>query len=465
MTTAPYDVTITLGSYSFTVHSSDAAPAIVTTEILDGLTFGWSRWPDESNPYPNKPGRVTCGLGVIVDDVANLADLELGDPLHVVASSGGTRFASFFGRIADMTATPAVWGTQKVTRFALSGVDYTADMAEYSMEVPSDATIDQGIGDRFIAVNAAIRAFDGLLEAVSASGAAAFDGQTFGRAAGRATGEEFLDEVLRSYVVRPAASTDPAWLPAGRMIRFYDIASGAVSHWRDLAVTRNEADPVALPGRWSWSGGVLGITFPADTPRALPASLCYLDSAHWTRQKALDPNTIGVSYDGGNGVEVASTAGTGQTVRADLDSILVYQADAELLAEVYLGDPAAGQEWHLEPVTFRASEAIAALQTYPFLPDPESFHDSAWNSPAVIHGLDPAWNLSGRDWIAGIPAEVAISITGGLIFLNVGLLGLIPRQLESSSHAGSWSSLPAGPTWADTGDLTWYETRLVRSST
>lgn len=284
-----YRAVVTVGDTTWDVTSA-AAP---TYGPRLPLSFGW-RVPEDSLGFPVQPEPSTASLGLILPDAAALAGVDIGTPVHLevyLDQVGGAVFATWEGRVAEMTARPHRLGLE----VSLQCVDYSADLAAVMV----------GAGP-WPAESATARVDRILLEAGWSATAASVQGGTLeARDGDPVSALEALTEVMRHAtigggdpmrnvfkvetsggVIDPARTIRVRW--ARDQIDYMDwIPAGVVSYTAEWTRTRrNSADQVTIThqGVATTYGDPAGVPHPpVESPLVDPAPL-----AEWILRSADD---------------------------------------------------------------------------------------------------------------------------------------------------------------------------------
>lgn len=119
----------------WTVAYTDTPSLLDPVQVLDGLRIGWAL-PNE--PYPVHPDAVRCSFGLLTADVANVKSYAtVGNAVEVTIWDGdpattGVRWLTFAGRVVDSSTSLSRRLGTDYTRFAISALDFTTDLAEFS---------------------------------------------------------------------------------------------------------------------------------------------------------------------------------------------------------------------------------------------------------------------------------------------------------------------------------------------
>lgn len=274
-----YQVDITLGTHSFTITSEDVSIE-ETVNVLDNLRIGWDG--SENNPWPRQPNPTETDLGFMTRDSANLADIDIGTPMHVKVTSGGTTLGAMAGRVSDLEADPVrLPSGDTVMFYQVTGIDYVADLGETAIDLVRPA--ESGAA-RLNAIAALVQDAGGPVIdwPIFAIGSTVADVEAY-----RTNG---LDAVL------------------DHLRQFADLSVNYRDYERMLLVpqtTDGDLEDIAtIPGgRWAYTwppmalvedAGTLKLSATAPLPADLgttrpglviPASEIDLDSVKWTRTK------------------------------------------------------------------------------------------------------------------------------------------------------------------------------------
>jgi hypothetical protein len=244
---------ITVGAHSWTVNAGDPAGY----GPLAGLRVGWAARQDDG--WPTHPEPASCTFQVLTETADELADVDLGTPVHVVftPTTAAAPLVEFGGIVR--AATQVAHDLGQVT--AINALDYTVLLAE--TPGPQLTTAQQTPQQRFeLLENPVI--IDGSL----------------------------VNPPANPY---PAANTDVAtgWYPALEAQRFASVL--ALLHHTlarqvspRMVLTQRLTDGLLDPVR-PWEA----VPTPATTiPITVNAGLLHTQPTSWTRDRSI-PNVVG----------------------------------------------------------------------------------------------------------------------------------------------------------------------------
>lgn len=464
-------------THSWTVNSGDVPDEADTSQVLDGLSISWS-FP-ESDPWPSQPDPPTARVGLLLDDMSEIADIGLGDVLNVEVTSAGNRLAQMSGRIGQMPARPVrrlVAGVMvRKMLVDILVVDFLVDLADAYKVTGSwpdedvhvrwgrivTAVADQG-GPVIPQLSPLIDEY--VMEAADVSSLPA---------------RGLLDDILRQINTNP----DSGYL---RGVLDVDVADDTGAYEVDL----NFIGPASIltptpPGVLALVGHVLSVTFDGGSPSPkgieIPSDFVEEDTIQWIALKY--DNVRKVTVTGTSGQDSAENLGAFGTELSlsstfgDLpsDPVAISSPVArQRMAAMYLPRPDR-ISWSLDTFTWRPTDAALADLDYPLTVSSQKIDaddERIVQAPVVITGLDPVVNPgSDSPFYGGTLSALTLTIAAG----NVLVTGKIARRLytgqDGSTVAATWADLAANfpaVVWTGGADnidptLSWFEIALARN--
>lgn len=451
---AGYVADITVGDHSWIIESGDPAEGDVL--VLDGLSIGWE--VSESDPWPAQPSSVGCKLALWTNDVADLSDVVIGTPFHVVLTDVSTNvFGTFHGRVARQVGNSRRAGPNGLGMlYTLNGVDYTVDLAELPVLITEEWPAESADA-RFARIAAAVLAAGGVVIDVPAdTGTAAFEALPPAATNALALLTSHLEQVAidtgdgpQRYIVTPVVVADV-------LDRF------------SCVLLERVVDAALLPGTLDVVDGVLVLLFPnLNADGVVDAGAVELDTT-WNRLKYRAVNQVTVS---GESVTAAATR-AGPPVRLTLPTTLTDQDAADLMAALYLPDVDETNGWVADTFTLHAVDTGYKL-TQPEALVPAWFPDhrddpastSVYVMPLAIVGIPAAINLAGDLPVyAGQLVKVNLTLSRERVLMEFALRRQLPASSGAEAVTWEWI-LDTFPTltWEDVDpDLSWYDARLAR---
>lgn len=422
---ARYRITLTIGSTSWTRVQSDPADLSSGVEIADTLRVAW-RFPD--GPWPSQPDPVEAAVGLITDDVSNLTWIAVGDPVSIVGDTLETtpvEWVRFHGRVAEVTMTPIPRGENDPwALFTVQAVDYTVDPADQPVTVAARSS--ESVEDRLGAIidAAAVAGFTVAAPAAYPVGTLAAADAVEGNLV------PLLDDVLMQ------TAEVPGHEGFARLVVSPEVAAGAFVGFQLVPVVGiiEDTDLIdGLPGRLVWSDGllVLDVTSTGD---AVPANLVELGTT-WARTKESDVQAVEVSGAFGS----VTVSRPGGTVTRHLESDLTVEADAAVVAAMYLPD--AGSTFTARGLVYRPAEPADLAGWFP---DPTaSGAPRAYVMPVVVAGLVSTVDVNGRGYYAGQLSTVDLIIDQGQILVSFAIRPNLPRVAAAGVASNLLAALDA----------------------
>ena len=424
-----YEVQIGLGAagagsvHSWLIDDGDVPDPGDTTQVLDGLTIGWTL--PEAEPFPTQPDPMQARLTLLLDDVAELEDIGVGDIGNITVRSAGNVIAQFSGRMAQPTARPvrlveAGVTVQKV-RYEIPLVDFLVDLVGVRITAAWPA---ETAAARAAHIQDAILAAGGpVVNLNMAAVATAFEAAVITNQTARDVLDAFLAQV----------NDDPA--ATGRRILRAAVVddTGAYTVVTDT-LTGTALVPTA-PGVLSLVANKLSLVF--DGASSAPAGLV-IDAGR------VDEDSVAftaLKYAAVSKVRVASATALWGTVEAanglpgvqlDLVSDLTNQADADAMADLYL--PAADDtRWTMDNFTWRPTDADLSGLDYPFNVPSQGADATSRRIPAAqVVVNDIATHINpGNDnpFYAGTLSSLLLTIKNKTVLVT----GRLARRLNTSN--------------------------------
>jgi hypothetical protein len=441
VTDSTYTVTLTLGTDTWTINSTDAYNPALPVQIVTPLTVGFSIPGDDLWPAQPDPMRATIRLRALT--AALVKGYGIGTPVALTITvpfmAHTVTVASFYGRVAQADLTPVKRGAGRQVFLDLVCVDYTADLAE----VPLDAqhVPFEHISDRWARLTGQITGARPDLKFDALAPTAARDWYLQEADLDPTNALEALTALLALVVQWDSSGT----VPATGLILQPLIVGGALDRFIPAALPLALAADQVFPGLVGLNAaGHLDVTISPHEPlaytdrRGLVMDGCAVDlSGAWRQRKAQQTNTVRVSavaYDadlaiqGQTPVNVSLTVTNGDSpaISAALDTQVAgsfkgpvvapfvnWQAFANDLAAFYL-PPSSGNDgadaWRFDAFTWRAHEDQDNLvKTARLVPDHTlrptvSIKPEEWGpyaAPVIVTDLDPAIDPTGRGYYAG----------------------------------------------------------------
>lgn len=427
------------GAHTFDWQSLDT-DELAAVHMLDGMNVSWSVPTGGAQRYPDQPDAMEAAFTLRTLSAANLSALAKGVDvaLELYAPDDlGAKVMGFYGRVTDVQLTPVKEADQTWLYYGVQAVDYTADLAELSVQ--PGAWPAEDLDDRFTTRVApafpAAAPWDNTGLALAAPThpvrAQAFGGGKLLDVALAVLGDCLLDAPLSAPVLVPKATY------AGGL-------QGFTNQWwpRELIGTADQLPGVAvleadgigglrLTIDWSDAGSSAGPdgTGPAV---ALDGGLVPTGTLRWRDAKGADrPNAVAVT---------GTLGGVDQTVEVDLDDVtggimpadriqLAYQtelsavADARTWAIFYLTDfTQLPDSWDVDTFTYRVPQAqLGQLRLVPDHAQAEgNDYWAVWPSvqPVVVYGIEDDKAPTGRTFVAGRFVALTLRINEGRVELD-----------------------------------------------
>lgn len=442
---------IRVGDHEWEITSTCSLDDEGPVYVLEGLRIGWQI--DESHPWPTQPNPVQASLLLLTDDVVNLDDVSIGTSMSVVlATAAGAVLGTFHGRVSQLTAGPLKRGDTLYMQYQVAGVDFTVDLAETPIALPTTAA--QSADDRFTTiVDAAEAAGTAPITPPAEVGTAAFEAITASTTnAGTLLGGH-LDQVavdlgdgLQRNIVVPVVDTT-----TDELERF------------DCLLLDRTVDASLLPGTFDLDAGTLVLTFPdMDADGVVDACTVQLDTV-WTRLKYRAVNRVIVTA----AAATAEASRPGPPVRLELTSTLTDLDALQAMADLYLPDVDENNGWVADPFTLRAYLDLAQIVPAWF---PDHREDPAvttvYVQPIAIVGIPSGINLAGDLVYAGQLSQAALVLNDGRITVTFALRRQLPLGVGDDAATWAWAQTEfPTTTWDDIDPgLSWYEARLGRAT-
>lgn len=485
-----YSVTVDAGPYSWTCTEGDE-PGF---GLADGLTLRWQ--VDSESLRPSQPSPLTAQFSLVLDDLADLADLELGSPVAITVTldtaTPADSTSRFYGRVSEMTAEPRTMrlpgrGSTPIMLVDVAAADYTADLAE--IRVGATAMVSQQTQYRVENILNRADLGPATWTPLPTGGGAVVDRRDPDPQAALNLVNEYLDQ----YVVEDESQNDVGLF---RYIIAPDYNPTDQRHvgWQlsGLGHRIDTEDPDArLPGRLvrDPDSGLVILEVPAD-PSTAALDACTVDlGVEWNRYKARTVNTVVVAGnyapfetpqnpDGTGAVTVTNRRRGQPTISEQVEVSLRYPYAATLLGSFHLPDDTAVRDsWSLDTITWHL-HADPAGRAHP----PPLFHDhsligtgpNVYVRPWVIVGIPPEQCPSPNGWYVGQPLSVSLDLTAGRPTVTVELAYGAPRAAQQTVNPltfgyAAWIHLATAldqPTWNDLDPrFSWFEYRLAARPT
>lgn len=445
-----YTITLKVGTHEFTITSDCTIDPDDPIQVLDGLTAGWEI--PESGAWPAQPDPVEATIRLWTDDVANLADVNIGTPMSIVAvDQVGDVFLTAHGRVGEMTARPVRRPSGTFMLYTLPCVDYTVDYAELPIVITEEWPAESA-DDRFARIAAAITAAGGApLDPPADTGSAAFKAL----AAGTTTAGALVADHLRQIAV------DGTYGPE-RYLLTPVVVADELDHFECVLLERT-VDAALLPGTFDVVDGLLTLVFPDDIADGL-VDACDLDlETPWKRLKYRAANQVTVTADG----YTAIVRRPGPPVKLELSSTLTDVDAIDRMAQLYLPDVDESNGWVADTFTLYAWRTPSAI-TPAWFPDhrADPASPAVYVMPIAVVGIPPELNLAGNIAYAGQLSRVQLTIADQKTRVEFALRRQLPLGIGDDAASWDWvgTEFPT-ITWDDVDpDMSWYEARLARST-
>lgn len=454
---APYEVTVAVAGYSWTVTDLDPATLGPTAP----LTMG-QRLP-EDQLWPSQPLPMTATFGLVAATAAELADVVEGADVHLTYTAPPNPDPlTFDGNVTDVAVTPALF-THPDTGLSVAGVRVTVTAVGYLAQLWEETiTVDEpetGAGtfgeDRlwnlFEATPWPTPAYPAWVNLFGPTGHKVLhvDGEALG---------PHLDRLLRVWLW-DGGTPD---LPLSRLIVVPNLDPAtreldAAQPWRlelvTPGVTLTPAGELA-PTPTGW-GVVVDASSADATDATIDAGRVDRDVT-FVQRKHTNVTTVVLGYHShvdNKDHSVSVSNGDKPTVRHTIDGDVDIINNSEVSAWVskvaafYL--PAAGADrWGVDTVQWalyadtpgRLPPPLGTLVT--FGPVPETVNP---NARGWVTGLIRSWQLT-----VGPPATVELEVATA------------HGITDASADRMTWAEVPATPTWADLRpDHTWEDYNLL----
>lgn len=461
---------ITLGPYTWTIDEDDTADPD-NPGPLAGLRIGWTM-PD-GDLYPTQPDPVSCSMALIVPDIADVEELDIGSAAAVDVSdaTGGPVVFEFRGRLTDLKAVAHARGVH----LSLIALDHTLDERRTGFTAAGDDVASNHIGALFAAV--------GLDEPTLP-----YPGGTVGmrmEAGEPRSLPEALAPILLSMV---GGSTWPDVEGNARTI-LAPLVDGLAPVDPDPFVLDElpERSPEPVTGVFGPTAGGYGIDLAADAAAGVLDAAFVDAAAVWIRNKWLAVNQVDVTYRDVGDVEATIRAATGETpiVSARIDTPIVpgfgidIEAAAQRVADYYLPEHV-GNKWTVERFTWQLSRHIddGGIDLSDVGPGWMPVHTAAEDDPirtlayrrvVAVVGIPEHQNPAAGGIYAGRLVGAELTVNGrGELTLAFSLRRHLPKStstVDVLTPAGLAASAYNGVTVADLDpDFTVYDYRLAQEA-
>jgi len=445
MPAGPYRVRITVGAHVWDVTEGDTP----TFGVALPLTFGW-QVPESVDFFPAQADRITGSFGLVVESVADVADITLGTRVVVevwIPSNAATSWQRVVGVVSQLEAT--VGDRNLLTVFFTDPLLLLAGKVVGLVDWPEEhvtARVDRIAAEAGILVDRQVNlSGTGWLPERRASPTTAL----------AALDNAFNDDADRQDVAggeiiygRPVFGYAPT-----TNTLYVRVWNRAVLSWPAVLAPDGTLD--RRPGVW---GALDGCTVEAG--------------GRWSRLPADLPTYVIVDT-----LVFGNPAAPGAVPYVRNTAFTDPEGDPSDTARDVLGKSL------LPPETSAAAWRTDTMRHLSHLdPDPVQWwfgHDRApnppeWDSmpwaemgirPVIVEPVDPALTLDGRDWIAGTLSGARFTLpAGGKHYVD---LTLRPDLFDSSPYLSptdpqSWDETPATLTWDGCHPaLTWIDLQLA----
>lgn len=434
------------GAYSWTVLDNDPAGYGLASPltIANGL-------PTSDVAPLVQPNSATASFQVIVAQVADLDQLQLGDPVTLrywpsrTPAAGDRPSIEFAGRVATMEAQPHKLGVL----YTIGCVDYIADIAENTVG-GSFAWPQENLDDRVRRILStcgyAVPAGTGLY---GGTGSIPIQALIDARPIGKANALELLLHTLAQYRMNFTGFPNSHGIA---YVAQQTVPRAGVSNWSSGAAVLDATAPYIIlttfsspqftaPLRVTLVGGVYKLT--GSTAQSAAGGVGVVDAGRvsmdtkFAQRKGDATNAIAVT---GNaiGTQTAAWSGVAQRVEASVETELSTAADGAALAAEYL------------PPVKPSQAALWVADTMRWLIDAEP---GTWFLPTIGRGfmvvrVNGVWSPLEREWYVGLLSGLKFSVDGGV---PVADLDVIPWNVDpaQSLNPVKWSDLPALMTYAN----------------
>lgn len=483
-----YKVEVTAGSYSWTLVRNPAVPQVPTYGLADPLKVSWSL--PNSDLVFLQPDPFTGSFALILEDMADIAGLTIGDAVHVVVYPFATllvpdAIVAVHGRVSNIDAKPHQLG-MLVT---VSWVDYTVDLAEAivgTTDWPAE-TYDLRVARVRDELGLPLGAFaGGLLDPATlvAMGLPVTTGLA-ARPASPIKARDYLAGLFDSIAFTQPAGVPGADPTVGNRTLFYtDLPFHPASA---VAPTVDKFKTTTVANRWFdqagdrpallqlLAGGKVGIVID-PTPsndRARVIDACHVEfSARYTLSKDGRVDTYVVSGPFTDGTTQRTTREPDAVpVVGAIDTELTDPRGAENLGRVNLVGHDS-DSWVADTFTFWADlDPRRLLDPVPLLQNSADTIALAPQAIAVVNGVQAHQSPTGDTWYAGSITGVDFTLAGGRYSVQITMRRYLPKPAPvlpvTAGMFLTWddcqASFPA-KSWTDLEDQhSWFDARLLRS--
>lgn len=489
-----YRIHVTVGAYSYTRLSTDAAGF----GIAAPLSISWSL--PEDKVWPCQPNPVEAQIGIVVDQASDFANTAIGTPVSIMVYKDAAAstppagpygagqiwqpIAWFAGRVADMSSRPVkVKPNARGMLYTLDCVDYLVDLAEETVGGTVDwpqefvpnrvarmmteagypdpfATITTLAGSLFCQMGArpAANGTTNLLDILTSTLEASIDGET---------ALDLALETAERYAVLPNLDVDlvnhKLTLNAAQPFSAVKLAKRSMGDWHDYPAT------FANLGVSGWGPSMdpdntLGVpsipTLPAEAQGVLDAcDIRGLDGATWRAFKdgSIDTVTVTTSLAGYVGSASKPPAiPVGYVVDTEIWPSIFVTSDgvvnvtaADALARLYLPTDAEQQRWQIDE--FELVDAAPSHVTNrgilpgwfgPYTPGVDGYIPPRVVAVAKVPTVQNP-NPSPDPWYAGQLSHATFAIENRRHSFTFGLRPHVPRSKIKATLAASQYISPA----------------------
>lgn len=448
-----FTATIMLGpvgaapTHTYVVTNVDPAPSEADPVlVLDQLTASWS-FP-EDQLWPSQPDGQTFTLRLLVDDTAELADINAGSAAYLKVESAGTRVWEFSGIVGAASSSVVRRANARKSLFTFTIVDPLTQLADVLLTLDRP---EERITDRWAAIVDAITAAQAadptLAPAITVSYLGGLDPVYLpALSAQKSRAYDLLVDVLRQ---RAAVDSERGAMYVSAVQDGFPAAALGPWNVSPKLLTDKGVQAPNVPGQLALNAHKLGVTFPHDAVGlAIPSGEVVEDSVNFTNLRFDSVSRVTVTSGDDSPVTVAN--GLPGTEAIVAGSVLRHflggdESYALALAKAYLPRPFAVR-WSADGFVWLPTDAELADLEFPLNPVNLSLAggilgDKIVVAPVAITDLDPVV-IPGTDsdFYAGTFASLTLRITAGVLSVE----GKLASRIETRSSGGS-----KFVTWAD----------------